>query len=156
MNLSFKQQFEPFVLDGSKTHSFREGNRWRVGMKAHVATGVRTKDYKLLFVALVKKVEPAIVLIQNGSLIVEVDRRILSQSDADELLWTDGFRAKEWQARGSVWQAASFEYPSIQQARDFWADRLRKGPIVGQLIHWDYANRTSAEDYKHWLEVAKG
>lgn len=34
MNLGFKDQFIPMVEDGSKRHTIRAGERWRVGMRA--------------------------------------------------------------------------------------------------------------------------
>lgn len=33
MILAFRDQFVPYVLDGSKTHSIRAGKRWREGMR---------------------------------------------------------------------------------------------------------------------------
>lgn len=48
MILSFKEQFIPKILDGTKIHTIREDkkNRWEAGKKIHFATGVRTKNYK--------------------------------------------------------------------------------------------------------------
>lgn len=34
------------IKTGKKPHSFREGDRWRPGMKIHMATGVRTPNYE--------------------------------------------------------------------------------------------------------------
>lgn len=47
MILGFKKQFVPKILDGSKIHTIREDkhDRWKAGRTAHMATGVRTKDY---------------------------------------------------------------------------------------------------------------
>jgi hypothetical protein len=45
MVLAFKPQFKEQVLTGAKTHTIREGNRWKPGHKIHMATGVRTKKY---------------------------------------------------------------------------------------------------------------
>lgn len=47
MVLSFKEQFIPKILDGSKIHTIRRDpeRRWQKGVKIHFATGVRTKDY---------------------------------------------------------------------------------------------------------------
>lgn len=47
MILSFKHQFVPKILDGTKIHTIREDphRRWRPGRKIHFATGVRTKNY---------------------------------------------------------------------------------------------------------------
>lgn len=48
MILSFKPQFEPLILSGVKIHTIRRDphNRWKYGMKIHMATGVRTKNYE--------------------------------------------------------------------------------------------------------------
>jgi len=47
MILGFKKRFVYPIEDGTKKHTFREdkNDRWRVGMKIHMATGVRTKNY---------------------------------------------------------------------------------------------------------------
>ena len=48
MILGFKKRFVPLILIRSKKHTIREDqhNRWKAGIKIHMATGVRTKDYK--------------------------------------------------------------------------------------------------------------
>ncbi len=47
MVLGFKPQFVQKILNNSKIHTIREDlhDRWKVGMKMHMATGVRTKNY---------------------------------------------------------------------------------------------------------------
>lgn len=47
MILSFKPQFKQPILTGTKIHTIREDahNRWKPGMKIHMSTGVRTKNY---------------------------------------------------------------------------------------------------------------
>jgi uncharacterized protein YqfB (UPF0267 family) len=47
MILSFKKEFVPKILAGTKIHTIREDkpNRWKVGNKIHFATSVRTKNY---------------------------------------------------------------------------------------------------------------
>lgn len=48
MILSFKPQFVPKILDGTKIHTIREDphDRWKIGNIIHFATGIRTKHYK--------------------------------------------------------------------------------------------------------------
>lgn len=56
MILSFKNKFpwgsptnfKVKILSGSKIHTIREDQkrRWKVGMKIHMATGIRTKNYR--------------------------------------------------------------------------------------------------------------
>ena len=58
MILPFKPQFKPLILDGTKIHTIREDkhDRWKVGMKIHMATGVRTKNYKQFAEATVSEI----------------------------------------------------------------------------------------------------
>jgi len=48
MVIGFKTQFVQPILDGTKIHTIREDahNRWQTGKTMHMATGVRTKQYK--------------------------------------------------------------------------------------------------------------
>ena len=48
MILSFKPQFVPKILDGTKKHTIRadKHNRWHNKMTIHFATGVRTPQYE--------------------------------------------------------------------------------------------------------------
>lgn len=48
MVIGFKEQFVYKILNGTKIHTIREDkhDRWRPGMTMHMATGVRTKNYK--------------------------------------------------------------------------------------------------------------
>ena len=58
MILGFKDQFIPYVLDGSKTHTIRGGNRWRYGMRADLFTGPYKPGLRrLIFRVPVVKVE---------------------------------------------------------------------------------------------------
>ena len=47
MVIGFKPQFVSKILDGTKLNTIREdkNNRWKKGVKMHMATGVRTKNY---------------------------------------------------------------------------------------------------------------
>lgn len=48
MIIGFKPQFEPKIKAKTKIHTIREDktNRWKAGMAMHMATGVRTKNYR--------------------------------------------------------------------------------------------------------------
>ena len=47
MILGFHDRFVPYVLDGSKTHTIRSGERWKVGMRADLfAEPRRPKKYE--------------------------------------------------------------------------------------------------------------
>lgn len=43
MILGFKNQFVPYVLDGTKTHTIRAGERWKAGMRADLFAGTRQR-----------------------------------------------------------------------------------------------------------------
>ena len=48
MNLGFHDQVVPFIEDGSKTHTIRAGERWKVGMRADLYRELRRrKVYEL-------------------------------------------------------------------------------------------------------------
>lgn len=59
MILPFKPQFEHKILTGKKKTTIREDkkNRWKVGMKIHFATGVRTKNYRRFAEGVVESVD---------------------------------------------------------------------------------------------------
>ena len=48
MVIGFKEQFVPLILNGVKKHTIRKDKheRWSAGKLMHMATGVRTKDYR--------------------------------------------------------------------------------------------------------------
>lgn len=58
MILGFKPQFKPLILDGTKIHTIREdkNDRWKVGTKIQMASGVRTKNYEQFAEAVVTKI----------------------------------------------------------------------------------------------------
>lgn len=149
MILGFKDQFVPFVVEGSKTHTIREGERWRAGMRADCYARPRQKDMRLLFRAPVVKVEPIRIhsyeYYQRGptplggnhclfakrgphgeAMLVWINGELLQHDEAESLFRRDGFR--------DAVMMASYE------ALLFWGDRL---PFAGQIIHWDYAERFS-------------
>lgn len=133
MNLGFKDRFVPMVEEGSKRHSIRAGARWKAGMRADLYARPRQKGMRLLFRAIVLKVEP-ITLYQrwvteepgnlDTTIKVRIDGVLLEPSEAEAFFRRDGFRDSERSA--------------IEQAHGFWYGDL---PFTGQLIHWDYENR---------------
>lgn len=130
MILGFKDRFVPFVEDGSKTHTIRAGERWRVGMRADLFARPRQKGMRLLFRAPVVRVQPIHIerLPPFGPLRVTVEGVDLSPDELNSFFWRDGFRDE------------GFPAPAGQAAL-FWSEQLRDGPFVGQLIHWDYSRR---------------
>lgn len=146
MNLGFKDRFVPMVEDGSKTHSVRAGDRWRVGMRADCYARPRQKDMRLLLRAPVVRVETiAIGYDRNRSLLaIEVEGIRLTDDEANSFAWKDGFRLWEWHSN---------KYPSLREMYDFWRREHRKPGMYfsgfhGQIIHWDYAARFTDLDIK--------
>lgn len=133
MNLGFQDQFETFVVDGSKRHSMRAGDRWSVGMRADLFVRIRQPGMRLLFRAWVTKVQRVVIEWKSGSLTcgihltVTIDGTELAPDEMEGFFYRDGFRNP-----GTL--------PSWQ-AEQFWRKDLRKGPWVGQIVHWDWTNR---------------
>jgi len=144
MNLGFKDQFVPFVEDGSKTHSIRAGERWRVGMRADCYARPRQKGMRLLFRAPVVRVEEirvraiddllALGVPLHKAVIVTVDGIGLDDDELDAFAWRDGFRV------GQSGYGA--------QMMAFWAKAhdLRNRDFHGQIVHWDYARRRTEKE----------
>lgn len=101
-----------------KLHSIREGDRWKAGMKIHMAYGVRTKNYNQFNKGIpeleyCKSVQE--ISISPGGLIM-IDGKGLNEYTKSLLAANDGFDSLE----------------------DFmkW---FKKGLHKGQIIHWtDY------------------
>lgn len=136
MTLGFKNQFVPFVLDGSKTHTIRglraDGKIWRAGMRADLYANLRQANMWLLFRAPVLKVEEIYidirVLSQEATFIdIRINGEPLSWDEKCDLAWRDGFRGVDGGREGAL----------VHMMR-FWRGRL---PFAGQIIHWDYSRR---------------
>lgn len=110
MILGFKPQFVPKILDGSKVHSIRKGNRWKAGTKIHFATGVRTKNYNQFNSG--ECVSTQTIIINPRASLIMIDGNGLNQYTKELLAKNDGFDSWE-----------EFET---------WFD---KG-LTGQIIHW--------------------
>jgi len=143
MILGFKDQFIPYVLDGSKTHTIRGGNRWRYGMRADLFTGPYKPGLRrLIFRVPVVKVERIEVRAINTGLQyvhpmlnIRIGGCELSEDEAIAFAWRDGFRKEV-----SAWGIGP-----LHQMYAFW--RRTNGRAIdtmvfrGQIIHWDYALR---------------
>lgn len=96
MILSFKKEFKQPILDGTKIHSIREDryNRWKEGMIIHMATGLRTKDYKQFHEGICKSIQQIeIIRVSDywNETIVRIDGRQLDLTEIQKLAWNDGF-----------------------------------------------------------------
>jgi len=117
MVIGFNKRFIKPILAKTKIHTIREDshNRWKAGMKMHMATGVRTKEYSQFNEETCKSTQKIEIIRTSDYLekmIVKVDDRTLTESEVQQLAWNDGF----------------------ENLADFWvwfADEFK-----GKIIHW--------------------
>ncbi len=159
MILGFKKQFVPYVLDGSKRHTIRAGDRWRVGMRADLyeesrrpkkydESGAQVSGMRLLFRDQVTKVEPIVIEHRANrhayretwanTFIRIADVELSPCSDeADLFAWHDGFRPWKDDPRNSTM--------SFVHMVEFWEREHGFGRRIhrfdGQVVYWDYEQR---------------
>lgn len=134
MLLGFKPHFAELIKNGRKIHTIREGNRFKVGDKLHMYTGVRTKNCQKidiegwpLEVKWVMKVElkftgDYFVLLQYSN-----HYQSLSTIEMDNLALNDGF--ENW----------------FDMYKWFRANYPKEACFKGQIIGWtDAAYRLPA------------
>lgn len=158
MMLGFKDRFVPMIEDGSKTHTIRAGARWKVGMRADLYARPRQRDMRLLFRAVVTRVETIEVipppmdwkcpLCYSGRIHchevwskVFIAGDLLNSDEADGFAWRDGFRSFP---KGHCHERHTSG--SFGLMMEYWRDQL---PFSGQLIHWDYEGRFTEIPVKH-------
>ncbi len=127
MNLGFKDQFCPIVEDGSKRHTIRAGSRFKAGDRADLYQRPRQKGMRLMFRAIVTRVETIEVWASGPFINVCLEGVVLTLDEQESFFWRDGFRATD--------------KTSSRQAAAFWREQLAAGPFIGQVIHWDYESR---------------
>lgn len=96
MILGFKPQFVPKIMAGTKIHSIREDStrRWKAGMKIHMATGVRTKQYNCFKEDRCQSVQEIDIYTSTeyiNGYFVKVGGRLLTFEETCQLAWNDGF-----------------------------------------------------------------
>jgi hypothetical protein len=112
MVIGFKNQFVEPILNGSKIHTIREDshNRWVVGRRMDMATGVRTKNYNKFSEKIclgiqtieIKWYFPPSDSFAKKSVQVFIDGKNVSHKDRiiDSLVRNDGFKDRrdffEW------------------------------------------------------------
>lgn len=165
MVVGFKDRFVPMVEDGSKTHTIRAGNRWRVGMRADLFARPRQRQVfalsldgqltqvagmRLLFRAPVVGVQKIKIYeyeaVQSGRgpispLNGNHVRNAMRGPNGESLLLTlDGVLLDADEARAFFVRDGFREKGTCPQygALQFWQQRL---PFTGQLIHWNYEQR---------------
>ncbi|MEO5681439.1 MAG: ASCH domain-containing protein [Chitinophagaceae bacterium] len=146
---SFKQQFVPYVLDGTKWHTVRSRRKHpaKVGDKVYLYYGLRTKFCKNLRNEVCSKTHSIVItaggeiifykkLLTDGQLPYALINplldalgfdKILSGSECDRFAWLDGFRPE-----GSTRQEPA---GSFAMMLDFWRS-THSLPFVGDIIYW--------------------
>lgn len=116
MILGFKEQFIPKVIDGTKIHTLREGERWRQDMSIQFYGNVRTPEmYKFREDGLCTGVQEVFMTL-DWVLEISIDDRYLMPFEIDQFIKNDGFEErKEFQ---------NFFFP---EKVDF---------VKRQLVHW--------------------
>lgn len=132
MLLGFKEQFAPFVEEGSKTHTIRakRKRRPRVGETCHCYVNPRKKSMRLLGRFECIRVEDLRIETDFYETTIRlcINGEYLSWDETEEFLWRDGFRGTHMSA--------------CLQALAFWAKKLAVGPMFSDIIHWKYAPGT--------------
>jgi len=117
MVIGFNKQFVEPILNGTKIHTIREdkNHRWQKGMKMHMATGVRTKQYKQFAEKVCTgnrriEIEPYTKTVKMTFNSTEV--RLMNDKGIELLAKNDGFKT----------------------VQDFW--KWFDKPFIGKLIYW--------------------
>lgn len=98
MVLGFKKRFVQPIFDGTKIHTLRcdPYNRWKPGVRIHMATGTRTKHYNCfksdIFCVTTQEI---IMRITKGRVHVLVDKRLLLYQECLAFIKNDGFQSTE-------------------------------------------------------------
>src|SRR5690606_29297649 len=135
MLLGFNHQFVPKILDGTKIHSFRKGNRWKAGNSIQMCTGMRSKAYKqfnenIPELQICKSVQECVVQIYTSEsdvmyrIGVTIDNRLLLPDNVFLFAWNDGFESLSDCCDWFVEHGTEI-YPGIFESK-------------GQIIHWTY------------------
>jgi hypothetical protein len=150
MLLGFKPRFEPYIIEGSKTHTIRRKKKYppRVGEVCHCYGDVRQKTMHVLGrwpCTAIEDITIRPVMVPNWkalgldrpaviTLEVFMTGEQLSPDETEALFFRDGFR--------DVPPA----YTSTAMARDFWIANFTEGkPFIGQMIHWDFSRPVMKE-----------
>jgi hypothetical protein len=96
MVIGFRNQFVNPILLGTKIHTVRvdSHNRWYAGRKMHLATGIRTKNYKQFATGVCEMVFPVTIdpYIKRIAITFNGEEKIL---DVNEFAHNDGFSSTE-------------------------------------------------------------
>ncbi len=167
MILGFKRRFARYVREGSKTHTIRAGERWKVGDRCDCYVDPRQTTMTLLGRWRCAKVERIVIYERReGTFGVVIGRNELAPDEKDAFAWRDGFREE---AEAPFVQMIRFWMKEHGDGRDVEVNRVnhRAGELFlprptkpctplafkGQVIHWlyDVKTATSERDFQRWV-----
>ncbi|MDO7877537.1 ASCH domain-containing protein [Hymenobacter sp. ASUV-10] len=120
MTLGFSPEFVPLIVNGTKIHTIRTGQRWSVGQAICFCTNEFQGELRSFRPdGVVTAVQAIRITAGPGPSVCEVDGRPLPDAELAELARRDGFE-------------------SPAQLRQFFMDNYEL-PFVGQLVHWTTA-----------------
>lgn len=126
MVLGFKPRFKEPILNRTKKFSIRRGSRWEAGMKLHMATGTRTKNYD--------QFNKGIPDLSKCIRTQKIDILFNSHHDREDIkleIKVDG-KPLEWP---QIELLANYDgFKDATEFREYW---LKEKPLInGQIIHW--------------------
>ncbi|WP_234734781.1 hypothetical protein [Tellurirhabdus bombi] len=85
------------ILGSQKIHTLRadKKNRWKPGNTIQFATGTRTIYYNQFHSGTCKATQAVALMLVEGMLLIEVDRRILADSERLAFIKNDGFDSEQ-------------------------------------------------------------
>lgn len=125
MVLGFKHQFVYKIWKGEKIHTIREDkpNRWKTGVKIHMATGVRTKNYTCFDDSKTCTGLQRITLkgTSGNDMEITINKRIItSDEEIMKLVKNDGFDSYD--------DFFSYFFPLLKKCKNH--------KFSGFIIHW--------------------
>ena len=127
MILSFKKDFVPAVVDGTKPHSIRAGQRWKVGQSIQFYQDARQKS--------MAKIRPDGVA--TSVQVVRVERESQTyRNHSGTIIWPGIFiDGRELKPIECMTLALTDGFDNVAELVAF-LDKAHTLPFTGQLIHW--------------------
>jgi hypothetical protein len=116
MTLDFRPEFVPLIVNGTKIHTIRSGQRWSVGQSIHFCTTGPQGAHQFRPNGTVTAVQAVIITKKQNTGRFEVDGRPLLGAELSEFARRDGFESP------------------VQLLRFFIENYTL--PFAGQLVHW--------------------
>lgn len=133
MILGFDPRFVTPILEGTKIHTFRKGDRWKAGNSIQMATGVRSKKYNVFnadipHLQTCKSVQKCTINIYTNEtqiqhkISIDIDNRIILPDNVFLFAWNDGFES-----------LADFHDWFVESGTEIYPGIIQSS---GQIIHW--------------------